>query len=389
MLRFFVINAAVFIAALLTACGSKGTGVVVDAVTERYDLGERTEGSVRDVFSGVELIPLAFEGDYYPSRVKQLVVAGKYALVCDNKNVVHVFGQDGRYVSSSSSKLGNGPGEYSTLLGFTWNPYSETVELLTPDEMMSYDVNFNHVSSSKLPTSIGDDGVMYDRVFDLSATRHLLLPTGISKNPSRVLVYDSEEGAIEAEIPYGEDVVVETGMPATCFYRTGRGEVLFSPPSVTEHLYKVAADGGEMQKVVWLQPGRNCITKEDISRFGDDKSALNRYLINCEKEIPLRVLPSDESIFVLAKSGNSMNDMESLHIDRRTGKIVSVPIKRGDTRTFPILEDVDADYAYAIMEKESLAVVPELAMTDSIGIKEKLAEIEDESLVILKYKIKD
>lgn len=92
------------------------------------DLSTAECASIDDIFADVKLTPLLFEKDTYPSVVTQIKIAGDVILVRDKQNIIHVFDKTGHYVSCSAEKYGNGPNEYSVLLGFGWNPYSNLLK---------------------------------------------------------------------------------------------------------------------------------------------------------------------------------------------------------------------------------------------------------------------
>ncbi|MDE5555458.1 MAG: 6-bladed beta-propeller, partial [Muribaculaceae bacterium] len=139
--------------------------------------------SIEDVFSDVEIVPLLFEGETYPSVANQVQVSDDYIFVGDNKKQIHVFDKDGHYVSCSSWVRGGGPGEYDMMMGFSWNPFSKSIQLLTPHKLMQYDVNFNPIGEIALPTKLGEDNLILDQIYGLSKYNNLLLPTGTSERP--------------------------------------------------------------------------------------------------------------------------------------------------------------------------------------------------------------
>lgn len=84
-----------------------------------------------------------------------------------------------------------------------------------------------------------------------------------------------------------------------------------------------------------------------------------------------------------------MKDMFTAIIDRQTKKVITIKLFSNDSYQFPFIEDIDEEYAYAIIEKEILETRPKLLMNHSANIDSVLKTIEDESLVLLKYKIRE
>lgn len=100
----------------------------------------------------------------------------------------------------------------------------------------------------------------------------------------------------------------------------------------------------------------------------------------------MRVLPSDNKLVIIHKTGNSIDRMKTVVVDRKTGESRQLAMYKDRKNVFPLIEAIDNEYAYAIAEKETLEVFPELLLNKTAG--DALSGIEDESLVILRYKLK-
>lgn len=363
-----------------------------ESISEEYTFSSTSSASISDIFSDVEIIPLNFSGDNYPSVVERMLVNDNYIIILDDKKILHLFRPNGNYIASSNEKIGNGPGEYSVLMGFTWNPYTRFIEVLTPNRLYSYDENFNLKNTAKLPSKIGENGLLFYEIFDLSTTHHLLLPTGMSDKPYCVMAYDSSREEIVEKSSYSEDIIAPITMQPRCFFLMRDNTLLFIPPVITDALY--AVNGGEsgisLQKEISLHTEKDLL-KEDIQAYENSRSSLNNYLISSDKNIRLRVFPNSKKIIATYKfkSGCSMKDMFTAIIDRHTKKVITIKLFSDDSYQFPFIEDIDEEYAYAIIEKEILETRPKLLMNNSANIDSILEKIEDESLVLLKYKLRE
>lgn len=363
---------------------------------ENYTFSSTSSASISDIFSDVEIIPLSFSGNSYPSVVEHMLVNDNYIIILDDKKILHVFKPNGCYIASSNEKIGNGPGEYSVLMGFTWNPYTQFIEVLTPNRLYSYDEKFNLKNTAKLPTKIGENGLLFCEIFDLSATRHLLLPTNMSDKPYCVMDYDSSRGLIVEKSSYSEDIIAPITMQPRCFFLMRDNTLLFIPPVITNALYTVNGiqsidnRGISLQKEIALHTEKDLL-KEDIQTYEDSQRNLNNYLISSDKNIRLRVFPNSKKIIASYKfkNGCSMKDMFTAIIDRQTKKVITIKLFSNDSYQFPFIEDIDEEYAYAIIEKEILETRPKLLMNHSANIDSVFKTIEDESLVLLKYKIRE
>ncbi len=132
---------ALFMSCLVSCSSSRLPG----DVEEYYDLSKAEPGELTDIFSDVELTPLLFEGEYYPSEVWTLHYHDSMIMVQDNKEGIYVFDADGHYRSSSEQVHGQGPGEYFYQYAYSFNPYSGLIQVITFDKIMCYDADFNFV----------------------------------------------------------------------------------------------------------------------------------------------------------------------------------------------------------------------------------------------------
>lgn len=75
-------------------------------------------------------------------------------------------------------------------------------------------------------------------------------------------------------------------------------------------------------------------------------------------------------------------------MDRNDGSMKRVDLYKGDNQVFPLLDEIDGKYAYAVMLREKIAECPELLL-DKAGETEKMLDpIEEDTYVVLKYKIR-
>lgn len=66
-----------------------------------------------DLFEKIELIPLETQDSSLVGRLKKIItVKDKYYITVDEKHIVTIFDNNGKYISNSSKMYGNGPGEY-------------------------------------------------------------------------------------------------------------------------------------------------------------------------------------------------------------------------------------------------------------------------------------
>ena len=93
-------------------------------------------------------------------------------------------------------------------------------------------------------------------------------------------------------------------------------------------------------------------------------------------------------MLTLVKFGNGLRKFYTVVTDRHTGDMKAVNFFDGNERTFPMIDCIDSAYAYAVAEKEVLMESPRLLLDKSADVDSIDEAIEDESLVLLKYKFK-
>ena len=154
----------IIISLFLASCGrSKNTTA---STLEQYDLTQAESGSLSDVFSDVELTPLQYGGGDYPKMVDRLILTDNLIIVSDLHKLIHIFDIDGNYLSSSSERMGEGPEEFPFATGYSWNNYTNSLEILSPYRLSFYDENMNFKGSMRLPTYGGEDN---NRTFFLNS----------------------------------------------------------------------------------------------------------------------------------------------------------------------------------------------------------------------------
>lgn len=340
--------------------------------------------SIEDVFSDVEIVPLLFEGETYPSVVQQVQVSDEYIFVSDNKRLIHVFDKDGHYISCSSWARGAGPGEYDMMMGFSWNPFTQAIELLTTEKLLRYDVKFNFRGELALPTKVGENNLLFDQIYALSKDMNLLLPTGTSENPYCVYVLNSKAGEIVDKIDYSADVLVPITMQEQSLFSVGDDKVDFIAPAVTGKVF--AWSDYRLINDLTFSYGSDFISKSDISRYEGNDAEFGRYLMECDKDIPVRVMMTKERAITYVKHGQTLRDFYAIVTDLKGEDNHKVNLYDGSERQFPFANYADENGVYVIYDKESLMESPKLLLDKATNMDSIFANIDDEDLILLKYK---
>lgn len=340
--------------------------------------------SIEDIFSDVDIVPLLFEGETYPSVANQVQVSDDYIFVGDNKKQIHVFDKDGHYVSCSSWVRGAGPGEYDMMMGFSWNPFNRSIQLLTPHKLMQYDINFNPIGEFALPTKLGEDNLIFDQIYGLSDYNNLLLPTGTSESPYCGYVFDASTGEISDRFDYSADVLVPIAMQEQCLFRTDGGKLYFVAPAFTGEVFSLL--DGQLKNEITFSYDGDFISKVDVSKYDGDEAGLGRYLMECDKSIPVRTMISNDKVLTYVKSGQTLRDFYVIFTDLKNGDNRRVNLYDGVDCKFPFADYSDGDGIYVVYDKESLLNSPKLLLDKAEKKDSIFADIEDESLILLKYK---
>ncbi len=106
----------------------------------RIDLKEATSPSYYDYFSKIEIIPLeTSEKSLIKFVDERLYYNGKFYILDGSQRKILVFDRKGNFLYDIN-KHGNGPGEYTELYGFYFNPFTGDLDLLSPMEgILRYD----------------------------------------------------------------------------------------------------------------------------------------------------------------------------------------------------------------------------------------------------------
>ena len=380
MLRFICIRIIFLMGILLVACTQEKNHHAADF---EYSISRSETIRLEDVFSEVSLIPLEFAGDYYPHGIAEVQCRAGLFGILDNRKSLHIFSYDGHFIDCSDRMRGQGPGEISVIMGFSINPSDTTVQILTPKEFVKYDTCFRKIMSADLPTQVGQDCFMFSYLSDLSASRHLLLPSGVSTYPDRLFTCNSLSQEISELFSFGDEIIVNSSMQTSCMHIDADSTILFIPPAFTGHIYALSPDLSEISRHIALNLSDDFITKADL-QISDDSKDPDIFSFN--KDIPLRIDISAGKIFLLSSSQPGLNGMRYYIIDRDTGTSGHIKLMENSTRIFPLIADTDSQYAYAVMEKEKLEESPALLITQQN--MNLLANFEPETLIMLKYRLK-
>lgn len=330
---------------------------------DRYlDLSNPKLVDVSDVVSLDKVIPLKNGGEPLMATLGKVTKAGDKFIGSDGKWVIYVFDNEGNLISSSEGLRGQGPGEYEALFAYSYNPYSNTVEIITPLKMKIYDLDFKFIEDRDIPAYMPTQdkaGCFFSEIYDLDENVHALIPSSVSSEYGSVVIYDSSKKETLNTIDYSSDLVGYLNMQHKSFTALD-DSIVFYPPAISKYIYS-------------LDKGNYTLNKEiTIEGFefepGEKTDQYREYALNTTDLIPVRLLVTDNKFGFLAKEGRSVSTMSYL-FSNEDGTMHKFMIKDGDDMVFPLYTVTDGKDIYGLCDGENIDGIysaMNLEMPDSI-----------------------
>lgn len=373
----------------LASCGrSKNTTA---STLEQYDLTQAVSGSLADVFSDVELTPLRYGGGDYPKMVDRLILTDNLIIVSDLHKLIHIFDIDGNYLSSSSERMGEGPEEFPFATGYSWNNYTNSLEILSPYRLSFYDENMNFKGSMRLPTYGGEDN---NRTFFLNSITDVsdsicLVHASLADSPHIIYKFSLKNGEIEPAFDYSDEVVTGMNSQNQAFFPISDGSILYVPQALTYNVYSFSEKDLSISKIITLNTGKKQLTKKLLDKMNLNDNNIGDFLINCDYDKVLRILPTLDYVIAHVSKGPSMYTSYNIFISRNSKKITRVNMYENEKFNSPYFCNVSNDYAYAVLSKERILESPLVLLDKKSQADSLLYDVEDDTFVLLKYKFKE
>ncbi len=341
----------------------------------------------KDILSEVEIIPLTFSDINYPKNIKNFYVFKDKTIVQDIRNYIFIFDPNGFPLSNSVGKIGNGPGEYSIVTGYAYNPYSSLIEIVTPDKMLFYDDSFNYIKGVKVPSSAGGEGkkpVYFQFVYDISDSEHFIIPSGISENSDEIWLFNSESGEVMKKISFGRGAVASISMQDHCFFKSDNS-ILFTPPLLSKYIFEITPDDNYNLKPIYEY--KYMADGEDFNKLIDFREAneKNAYqLLMSDLPIPVRTVITDKYIIETVKQGNDVKNMYALFYDRISGNVKKCHLYNDSSIILPLLGYSDNTHVYSIIEGNKAKEFVSNIERQDIKVSGKESIKDEEDFVVLK-----
>lgn len=379
----------IFVSICLASCANSSNK---EEPSEMYDVSNAVDGTIDEVFSAVELLPLEFNGETYPNAVNELTVTDDYILVYDNKRKLHVFDSKGHALGCSASKSGRGPGEFFAMLNYAFSDSLNQIYIIDLYKLFIYTPEFEFIKSVDLPTKAATktEAPFYlDAICPVSAKEFLVLPSPAAETKDKLMGLDVATGKLRMGADLSADKRAEATMQSQSFFPIGGGEIMFVPMFYCDYIYSIDFERLSAEKAIKVFDS-NGISDDEMDTYRHDEMELSNHIIECTSDVVLRKIPSRTRINVLMKNGDNMRYFYNVMINRLDGTMIKTPLydKDRQSRIFPILYQIDDDYAWGAVEKEILSENPALLMATPEEVDSMLASIEDESLIVLKYRFR-
>jgi hypothetical protein len=123
----------------------------------------------------VRFIKLEYNPDCILSYIKDVIIFSEFVLVCDVKNNLYLFTQDGKFLRRIG-KIGRGPGEYTNILGVDVDTKAKLIYVLnnTSQKLIAYDYQGNFFPSS-ISCTDKISFCIYDEKFYLHTPSNIML----------------------------------------------------------------------------------------------------------------------------------------------------------------------------------------------------------------------
>lgn len=379
-----------FFALILESCLYRQSVSPFHGNVVSVDMDRIADIEMSDLFDKIELTCLENSDSTLLDSCKDFKVfvsvrdSSLHYLYCDNKGIISVFDDTGHFVSSSRKRYGKGHGEYQILMDYTYNRFTDCIDLLTPTAIISYDLDFNHVVST-LVTQHKD--CFYGRIAAVSAQSYLLEHTSVSPRRNIVYLYDRDKDKVTKEISYEADVI--SALTQTVSPVRQVGDCLFFSPQATSYYgYSVDTVNWTLKPIWQMDFGSKNIDSRSLKNM-DEREQLDYLAFEADYPLPLRNFMDYSSLISQIRYKqqyytcfiNLFSEKEAI-----MSSVVLVANKMKDNKRLPLFSHFDGKVLYALAPYSSV-----VEMTNQSLLNEDLPcgnpRVEERNPVVIKYYI--
>jgi len=376
----------IFVLLLVFSCTKKKVDDL-NLNTINIDINKIDDSS--PLFDKIDIIFLETNAENLISNVKRVFFENDYIFFLDNKDVISIFDSNGTFVSNSKKVIGQGPGEYSAISSFVYNKYSQLLEVVTRESILFYDKNFNLISRSSVSYNSSvfknEKELFFNDIFDLSQTKHILIPTTTSAKPYRFFIFDSQKNEIEKVIEYEEDIIAGLTMQNLNFRFKSENELYFTPPAFSYFHYIYNIREGILKKTLKLNFENDNVNLQTISYYKTDREKNDYLVFESDKPLPLSTFFTTNYIVTrIMKSTEFMTFFEN----RSTNTKILRKNKSDKYYDIPFFEDLKENILYAVINPYEIEKFIDKDLINKDDIQKIQFIKEDDNPIIVKYYLK-
>lgn len=336
-------------------------------------------------FSSIEITLLEANSESLLKACDKIVLFdNRYYVLDKGQQTIFVFDRTGKFICSSRTMIGQGPGEYVYIDDFCIDKDNNTIELLdTPGYTVRvYSLDFTPLDGS---WRLAQDLLPVWSFQKLSADNYAFYRNPTERFPHLIQIYSVQEEKIveKIDIPYPYWEVPWT-LEKNYFYEY-RSEYFFSLAFPNPDLYKLNTKDFSVEKVLECNFGKETFGANAIEGISEDFfTRPGRYVLATNK------YQNDKFFFVYlyAKNGSAFLPY-MLRYEKETGRQNLISAFFSDKTNLSVPYFIDNEYFYSLSESTQAHqhVVRELLDEKSKQVLDNLTD--DDNPVIIKYKLRD
>lgn len=165
---------------------------------------------------------------------------------------------------------------------------------------------------------------------------------------------------------------------------------MVKPPFIGEYIFSLDTDSLKLTPVIKFDMGSESLTHDEYLANSDERNiyAFEEYVESVGKTVIDGANPTKDKIFFTTHQGRKVNRIKVLVADRKTGEIKTFNYWDDDEYFFPPLNDLDDEYLYSGVSKYQLLKSPALLLGKDLDLDSLLADYDEDTLIMLRYKIK-
>lgn len=233
-------------------------------------------------------------------------------LLFDTNQIIFLFDEHGKFISSSQYCRGEGAKEYRTASDVLFNPYHDYVEIYDPNNggaIISYDEDFNFKRKIKLNH---EKGFTAQIVSLLDSNLYALEPVRLKESDLYLKLYENNENGETKQENINcnkNGYIASLNMMQKVFTQTD-SVLYYSPDYMDYHFYQFDVNKKVFMPICLFDMGENTVTKEKLdalygeASFADLYKNLdvidrkNAYLMSSDYMLPIIRLINDSYVYM-------------------------------------------------------------------------------------------